>query len=434
MKVRIEKNKTTCTIKNVTKENVGNYVCKAVSDVGLAVTKAKLYVQDVPKKKELEVKIAEEQTEKVKKERVKIEKKEKIKKPKRSSETTTELEETVEIKEVTPIETTESLENIPEEGQKAKPVLPIQSPLQTEAIASCKKIDDTQDIIEKDEEKAKELLSPTEPLYVEESLTESTTDSLKEKKKPKTRRAKPSTTESASETATIAEVRLEEVIERVEQMIAKEQLKMAKEITEVLETIRAKEFGPGEIPLREIAEIGYLVRHGISTKEVSVLYYEDKFPALKTPEAQSALVNVVERKGHGPLISEIITEERGIDEKELAATVGFRAFMKMVELKHATIEEVLTSFVPEDFVLHAWETLETTEVIHQSYLVDLILTCHSLLQDVTKSEIRHTAIVEETEVLIGEYLCCTPEVVFRLLFFATNKDCQCNTLCDTSCC
>lgn len=239
--------------------------------------------------------------------------------------------------------------------------MPILSPLQTEAIASCKKIDDTQEVIETDMEKAKELLSPTEPLYIEESLPETITDTLDEKQ-PKTRRAKPSTTRGVSETATIAEVRLEEIIERVEELIAKEEIKMAKEITEVLDTIHAKEFGPGEYPLREIAEIGYLVRNGITIKEITVLYNEDKFPALKSPEAQSAMVNVVERKGYGPLISEVLTEESTIDESKLAATVGFRAFMKMVELKHATIEEVLTIFTPDDFVQHAWEAVESVEV------------------------------------------------------------------------
>lgn len=360
VKIRIEKNKTTCTVKKVSPENIGTYICKAVSDIGLAVTKAKLYLQDVPTKKELTIKTAEEQEEKVKKERVKIEKKQ-VKKTKRGTEITTDVEQTLEIKEVTPVETTETIENVVQEEERAKPVLPILSPLQTEAIASCKKIDDTQEVIEQDMEKAKELLSPTEPLYIEESLPETITDTLDEKQ-PKTRRAKASTTHGVSETATIAEVRLEEIIERVEELIAKEELKMAKEITEVLDTIHAKEFGPGEYPLREIAEIGYLVRNGITIKEITVLYNEDKFPALKSPEAQSAMVNVVERKGYGPLISEVLTEESTIDESKLAATVGFRAFMKMVELKHATIEEVLTIFTPDDFVQHAWEAVESVQV------------------------------------------------------------------------
>lgn len=362
VKIRIEKNKTSCTIKNASNENVGVYVCKAVSDIGLAVTKAKLYVKEITeakKKEKLELKVAEEIEEKVKKERVKVEKKVQ-RKVKQTKITTTDFEKPVEVEEIRPQESTEQITEVLDEKQQAKPVLQILSPLQTEAIASCKKIDDAEEEIQQ-LETAKELVSPVEPLYIEESISEHITESFGQKK-PKSRRAKPETTPGVSETATIAEVKLEEIIVRVEEIIAKEEIKMAKEITEILETVRAKEFGPGEYPLREIAEIGYLIRNGITIKEVSVLYSEDKFPALKTPEAQSALVNVVERKGYGPLISEVLTEETVVDEKLMAATVGFRAFMKMIELKHATIEEVITQFVPEDFVQHAWEATETQEV------------------------------------------------------------------------
>lgn len=89
-------------MKRVSPEDVGSYICKAVSDIGLAVTKAKLYLQDVPTKKELTIKTAEEQEEKVKKERVKIEKKQ-VKKTKRGTEVTTDVEQTLEIKEITPL-------------------------------------------------------------------------------------------------------------------------------------------------------------------------------------------------------------------------------------------------------------------------------------------------------------------------------------------
>lgn len=361
MKIRIEKNKTTCTVRNVSQEDVGVYMCKAVSDSGAVVTKAKLYIQDVPRPKpeDLVASIAEQQEEKIKKERVKIEKTTK-KKPKKPSVVTTELEETVEVKETRPIETTEEMpEKIEEET--AKPVLPIQEPLQTEAVASCKKIDDTteEEIIPKD--KAEEVLTPAEPLYIGETSADETTKDLEETR-PKTRQAVSEVIESTLSSAVITEVKLEKIIERVEELITKEEIKMAREITEILETINVKEFGPGEYPLREIAEIGYLLRNGITTKEVTVLYNEEKFPALKRPEAQSALVSVIERKGYGPIISEVLTEEKTIDEKELAATVGFRALMKMIDLKHVTVEEVIVHFRPEDFIQQVWQTTEIKEV------------------------------------------------------------------------
>lgn len=361
--MRIEDNKTSCTITEVEKDHVGTYVCKAVSDSGLAVTKAKLHVQEIPeaKKKEILIKKAQERQEKVKKERVTIEKKRDEKRRKKALSVQEEETKPLEVSEVTPIETTEHIDTEEAKPEKAKQTLDIQEPVKTEAIATCKKIDDTEDISIQETMKAKELLSPTEPMVSEEILPSDTIKDISETK-PKTRKAKVDIQEAISEFANITEVRLEEVIERVEKIVRQSEMKMAKEVSEMLEYINVKEFGPGETPLREIAEIGYLVKNGISIKEVTVLYHENKFPSLTTPQAQSALVNVVERKGHGAIISEVLTEENTIDEKELAATVGFRAFMKLVEANYVTIEEVITSFTPEDFIQRAWESSELTEV------------------------------------------------------------------------
>lgn len=104
VKVRIyeEENKTTLTILRATKEDDATYVCKATSDIGMEVTKAKLHIDTVselgpkpedtiteeekleiklkkeekPKKKKPELKKAKEIKEKVKAERIKIEKEE----------------------------------------------------------------------------------------------------------------------------------------------------------------------------------------------------------------------------------------------------------------------------------------------------------------------------------------------------------------------
>jgi len=45
VKVQYLENKTSITVLSATSEDVGTYTCKATSDIGLAVTKAKLYVQ-----------------------------------------------------------------------------------------------------------------------------------------------------------------------------------------------------------------------------------------------------------------------------------------------------------------------------------------------------------------------------------------------------
>jgi len=79
----------------------------------------------------------------------------------------------------------------------------------------------------------------------------------------------------------------------------------ATEVEEILELIRAREFGPGESPLRELAQIGFLLRQGVTVNQITSVYHADHFPALRTPEAQSALVQLVEREGHETLISQV---------------------------------------------------------------------------------------------------------------------------------
>lgn len=149
----------------------------------------------------------------------------------------------------------------------------------------------------------------------------------------------------------------------VEQIIKEHEENIAREVEELMDVMNATEFGPGESPLRELATIGFLVRQGVSVNEINEsLYRTDKFPALRTPDAQNALVQLVERQGHGPLITEVLTEETTTDESIVAATVGFRAFMKMVDLQHATVEEVITHFAPDDFRPRAWEVTEAIEV------------------------------------------------------------------------
>ncbi|KAJ8977044.1 hypothetical protein NQ317_000716 [Molorchus minor] len=364
VKVRIEDNKTSVTVSEVCVDDVGTYVCKAVSEIGEVVTKGKLYVQKIPehKKQELLLKRAQEEEEKIKKERVKIEKKRVERVKQRTIIKTEEDIKPLGVTEVQAVETTEEIVETVSKKAKAKPTLELQEPIRTEATASCKKIDESPE--EAIEEKAKQILSPTEPTYSKQILAEEIIKDL-ERIIPKTTRARPDVQPGVSEFADVTEVKLEQIIERCEKIIRRGELKMAKEVSQILDQVNIKEFGPGEKPLREIAEIGYLLKNGITVKEVTVLYDEDKFQSLKSPEAQSAMVNVVERKGHGALISEVLTEETTIDEAQLAATVGFRAFMKMVEVNYVTIEEVITQFKPEDFIQRAWESTEIIEEFFQ---------------------------------------------------------------------
>lgn len=165
-------------------------------------------------------------------------------------------------------------------------------------------------------------------------------------------------------------IEIHEEIEEIRVKIYKELIteqdianfKMADEVNEVLHFIEAHRFGTGEMPLRELATIGYLVQRGITVTEITHLYNADTFPALKNPESQAALVQLVEREGHGKLISEVLTEETVVDDEHMfASTVGFRAFMRMIQQQHVTIEEVIANFKEEDFIAQEWQHGEVRE-------------------------------------------------------------------------
>lgn len=156
------------------------------------------------------------------------------------------------------------------------------------------------------------------------------------------------------------------VKETTEELVSEvniEQIKFDPLIDQILERFNAEDFGSGIETIRELAAIDYLMKTGVSISDIKLIYNKNGFSALKRPESQFALVQLVEREGHGKLISQILIEEHVADDELLASTVGFHAFMKMIELKHTTVENVLTHFSREDFYRQEWETVENREVL-----------------------------------------------------------------------
>lgn len=363
VKIRIQDNKTSCTVIHATPEDVGTYICKATSDIGLAVTKAKLHVTEISDTERTQIRIqrAQQQEAMIKSEKVITERRREERKQTKGS-ITVEEQKPVKVEEVQALETTEKIKKVVDKKEKAKPIVPIQEPVSHSAIATCKKIDTSHETTERIEEQASVIISEKEPITVSTTVLEDTVKEIHEEKKPKQRKPKYETTESVNQTATVSQVTVEEIVEKVNKIKIIQKRQLHKAVEQTLEFMKAKEFGPGENPLKELAEIGFLFRNGITVNDVTILYHADKYPSLKTPEAQSAMVNLVERQGHGALISQVLTEETTTDERLVASTIGFRAFMKMVDLKHTNVEEVITNFAPEDFKPHAWESVETTEV------------------------------------------------------------------------
>jgi len=267
-------------------------------------------------------------------------------------------QESVSVLQVTSESTIEKLKEKPATQEKAIRKLSGQETVTVSEVQSESRVEEFDQ--DKPIEKAKKVIPVQESVVVSDIQSEATVKELKEKK-PKTRRAKPEKKPTVQDTAVVTEVKSL----TAEEVLDKEETKMVTEVEEFMKFVRAKEFGPGESPLRELAQIGFLVRQGVSVNEITALYEADHFPSLRTPEAQSAMVQLVEREGHGALVSQVLTEESTADEDLVASTIGFRAFMRMVEARHATVEEVITHFAPEDFRPHAWETSEATEVSNE---------------------------------------------------------------------
>lgn len=161
-----------------------------------------------------------------------------------------------------------------------------------------------------------------------------------------------------------------------------EDFKIADEVNSILDAIDANKFGCGELPLRELATIGYLVKQGVSIYEITQMYNADFFPALQMPESQSALVQLVERQGHENLITDALsTGASEEDETLLASTVGFRAFMKMVEISENSIEEIITNFKFTDFISQEWKQKD----IKQDEFIEITESHYSSMKEETKT-------------------------------------------------
>jgi len=127
-------------------------------------------------------------------------------------------------------------------------------------------------------------------------------------------------------------------------------LKNSKEVNEILSKISGKNFGAEEESVKELATVSYMLQSGLSTNDIQKLFQANQFPNLQKTESQSALVQLLEREGHETIVSEIMSEksEHEIDES-FVASVGFRAFLKMIEEKRAKADELIMSIKPEDF-------------------------------------------------------------------------------------
>lgn len=323
----LEEMKSTCIISNVTKENVGYYICKAMNDVSEVSTRAKLDLSSggaVPmglSKTTSEIESTIKQTtEETCKEMVKVKSEKKIKSHKKAAQTHKTTKDDSKMRLIV------SQRGVSEDAES--------------------------DVSEETTLKAANK-AHSEVIRSDERISSANTVNIT----TKTQRIEEENVEILEETEEI-HVKIYKEVFSLEEM---ENFKVADEVNSILETIEAHQFGSGERPLRELATVGHLLKKGVEITEIIQLYDANFFPALKLPESQSALVQLVERQGYENLIAEILNASSSEDEHLIASTVGFRAIMRMVEVTKTPIEEIITNFKFEDFVSQEWKHKEVKD-------------------------------------------------------------------------
>lgn len=138
-------------------------------------------------------------------------------------------------------------------------------------------------------------------------------------------------------------------------------LKNSNEINEILKKVKLEYLGKENEPIKELAVISFMLQSGLSTNDIQKLFELKLFPNLQATESQSAFVHVLEREGFANLVTEILSEksESEIDD-DFISTVGFRAFLKMIDLRKVKIEDLILIITPEDFASN-WK-LNSSEV------------------------------------------------------------------------
>lgn len=308
------------TILNVTYEDIGFYTCKLINEIGMTMTRGKF-----------DISTTATVTEEVVKGR-KGKGKKKVAKKVKPVIIPTAYESSEE--EETQLETT-TIEIVPAavSNETTMDVIKVRQPVSILVEESGK----SEEILVKDREIAdKELQLETKIVEETEVISKTITSTVE-----------------ISETVNIIREKISQKSISIEDMI---ELRQHQQVNLLLETIEAKSFGViGESALRDLATMSLLIRHGCTIIEIIYMYEQNIFISLKKPEAQSALVQLVEREGHEELISQILTESSAEDETTLAATVGFKAFIRMIETCEISIETVIRKFVREDFITQDWK-------------------------------------------------------------------------------
>lgn len=322
----VEESEATLEIFKITNEDCGYYNCKLINEIGMTMTRAKF---DISSTSTIEEEVKSKITVKRRAGKKAM--------AKRSSASESHTIHRTQI-QIVPASTVETTVNIVKVKQ-AVPIVVEHSEVSEVMQVKDRKVADAElqrsRIIEQiEEEEEEEVEQEEETVKVEKEYTERKSIEMTE------------TVRSIRTKITQKTITIEDIYE----------ISRHEEVQWVLESVEAESFGKtGEAALRDLATIGVLLRYGCTHYEITYMYEQNIFVSLQKPESQSALVQLVEREGHEELITQILSESSTEDETILAATVGFKAFIRMIQTYEITIETVIRKFHREDFISHDWK-------------------------------------------------------------------------------
>lgn len=115
----------------------------------------------------------------------------------------------------------------------------------------------------------------------------------------------------------------EVLVEQVQQAVQKTEksigvksfMRMMKEanvnVEEIITEQFAKEFAPEvrEPVTQEMAKVSVMLKEGVQAEEIMSMVETGQLPALRKPETQIPLINVVEEQGHSAIICQVLIED-----------------------------------------------------------------------------------------------------------------------------
>lgn len=329
----VQEQEASLEIMKITSEDCGYYNCKLINEIGMTMTRAKFDISSTST-------IVEETKAKttVKK---KSGKKTMVK---RSGASESQNVQKTEIR-IIPTSAVETSMNVIKVKQPVS-VLVEKSEISEVLVVKDREVADA-------EERSSQLI---EEIEEEEEIEEKVQHDEEDEVEVQVEQKETYTSSKKIEITKTVELIRTKISEKIITIEDVQVLSHHEEVQWLLESIEAESFGQiGESALRDLATIGLLLRYGCEHYEITYMYEQNIFISLKKPESQSALVQLVEREGHEELISQILSESSNEDETILAATVGFKAFIRMIQTYEITIEIVIRKFVREDFISQDWK-------------------------------------------------------------------------------